>query len=64
MHRFKCSCVSFIYQLEDEPHIENNQIYLHPLQPHSPANNFFHAQHIFNGLHFSYLNLSAHEKRF
>ena len=45
----KSSCVSFIYQLEDEPHIENNQIYLHPLQPHSPANNFLRAQQIFNG---------------
>ncbi len=43
------SCVNFIYQLEDELHIENNQIYLHPFQPHSPANNFFQAQQIFNG---------------
>ncbi len=28
---WKSCCVSFIYQLEDEPHTENNQIYLHPL---------------------------------
>ncbi len=35
--------------MEDEPHTENNQIYPHPLQPYSPANNFFHAQQIPNG---------------
>ena len=46
----KSSFVSFIYQLEDEPHIENNQIYLQPLQPHSPVNSFFHAQQTFNGV--------------
>ena len=45
----KSCCVSFIYQQEDEPHIENYQIYLHPLQPYSPANNFLHAQQISNG---------------
>ncbi len=45
----KSCCVSFIYQLEDEAHTENNQIHLHPLKPYSPANNFYHAQQISNG---------------
>ncbi len=52
---WKSCCVSFINQLEDEPHTENNQIYIHPLQPYSPMNNFFHAQQISNGHAFSSL---------
>ena len=32
-------CVNFIYQKEDEPHTENSQIYLHPLQSYGLANN-------------------------
>ncbi len=40
MRRFK-QLFHFIYQLEDEPHIENDEIYLHPLQLYSLANKFF-----------------------
>ncbi len=32
----------------DEPHPENNQIYLHPLQSYSLANNFSYAKEILN----------------
>ena len=30
----------FIFQMEDDAHTKNNQIYLHPLKSHSPANIF------------------------
>ena len=39
----------FFHEVKDEPHTENNQIYLHPLQLYSPANDFFHAEQISNG---------------
>ncbi len=39
-------------RLEDEMHIGISQIYIHPLKPPSPANNFVHAQQIFNGCSF------------
>ena len=41
-------CVSFIYQMQDELHTENNQIYLHPLQSYSPVNNISYAKDILN----------------
>ena len=37
------------YQMEDEPHTENIQIFLHPPHLYSPANNFFYVNKILNG---------------
>ena len=46
----KISLFFEVGQPANELHIENNQLYLHPRRPNSPANNFFHAQQIFNGI--------------